>query len=131
LREVLEHLLVTYDWGEALVALNLVVKPLVDTLFTDTLGAVARERGDYVLQQMLGSLAEDCVWQRSWTQALMQLVLRDTPANQSVISGWIDNWRRRAATAIEPLAVSLGAPGGADSRGATARLDEHLRLCGL
>jgi toluene monooxygenase system protein E len=33
LRQFVERLLVTYDWGEAFVARNLVVKPMIDELF--------------------------------------------------------------------------------------------------
>ena len=46
LRELVERLLVAYDWGEAFVALNLVVKPMLDELFMTHAGAFAERSGD-------------------------------------------------------------------------------------
>ena len=41
LREVVEKLLITYDWAESFVGLNLVLKPLVDELFMKHLSGAA------------------------------------------------------------------------------------------
>ena len=53
LREVIERLLVTYDLGEALVALSLVVKPAIDELLVARLARCARLAGDDVLAKLL------------------------------------------------------------------------------
>jgi toluene monooxygenase system protein E len=45
LRQFVEQLLVTYDWGEAFVALNLVLKPLIDDLFLKRTSELALGRG--------------------------------------------------------------------------------------
>ena len=60
LREVIETLLVTWDWGEALVALQFVLKPAFDELFMTQFGRLARAAGDDVLGRMFFSLNEDC-----------------------------------------------------------------------
>ena len=52
LREVIETLLVTWDWGEALVALQFVLKPAFDELFMTQFGRLARAAGDDVLDRM-------------------------------------------------------------------------------
>jgi toluene monooxygenase system protein E len=43
LREVIEALLVTWDWGEALVALQFVLKPAFDELFMTQFGRLPRQ----------------------------------------------------------------------------------------
>ena len=46
LRLFVERLLVTYDWGEAFVALNLVLKPMIDNLFLKHTSDLALGPGD-------------------------------------------------------------------------------------
>jgi len=98
LRELVEQLLVTYDWGEALVALNLVVKPALDRLWLGRFGDRLALAGDEVTQKIFHSLAEDCAWHREWTAALLALV--DTP---DVITGWCGTWEPRVAAAVAAL----------------------------
>jgi toluene monooxygenase system protein E len=92
LRRVLEHLLCTYDFGEAAIALNLVVKPAFDRLFMFHFARHASERGDALLAQMLGSLARDCSWQRAWTGAFVRAALAEREDNQQPIVEWISRW---------------------------------------
>jgi toluene monooxygenase system protein E len=100
LREAVEKLLVAYDWGEAFTALNVVLKPMLDGLFMWHFGHLARQEGDYLLQQLLSSLHEDCQWHQQWSQALVQTVLQDTPANQRVFQHWVQRWYPVAARAV-------------------------------
>ena len=104
LRKVVERLLVTFDWGEALVALNLAVKPAFDELFMVDFGRLAAAYGDEVLQKLLVSLNEDCVWHRDWTRALLSVVLADDPGNRIVIQEWLGKWRPEVAAAVEGFA---------------------------
>jgi toluene monooxygenase system protein E len=100
LREIVEKLLVAYDWGEAFVGLNLVLKPLFDQLFMKLMGEVALRESDYLLGQILYSLHEDSIWQQRWTQALTRMAIEDTPANADVMQGWIDKWHGLALPAM-------------------------------
>src|SRR5579884_1773558 len=59
LREVVEKLLVTFDWGECFVALNLTLKPMLDELFMHHLSDLALREGDHLLGQIFYSLNED------------------------------------------------------------------------
>ncbi len=104
LRKVVERLLVTFDWGEALVALNLAVKPAFDELFMVHFGRLAAAYGDEVLQKLLVSLNEDCAWHRDWTRGLLRVVLADDPDNRAVIQGWLGKWRPEVAAAVEAFA---------------------------
>lgn len=113
LRQAVEKLLVTYDWGESFVALNLVLKPLVDELLMKHLGDLARQEGDYMLGQIFYSLNEDCQWHRQWSQALIKTAIEDTPRNREVIQGWVNKWYppvARAVQAFAPVFEEMPAP---------------------
>jgi toluene monooxygenase system protein E len=107
LRRVLETLLVTWDWAEAFVALDVCLKPALDELFLIELGAAARERGDFVLGQVLSSLDEDCQWQRRWTAALAGLALAARPENRQACADWTGAWVPQVAGAVQALAPLL------------------------
>jgi len=104
LREFVERLLVTYDWGQAFVALNLVLKPLIDELFLKYTSDLALGQNDHLLGQVLYSLNEDCQWHRQWSQALVQTAIEDTVSNRNVIQVWIDKWYPSALRAVDAFA---------------------------
>jgi toluene monooxygenase system protein E len=106
LRRLLEQLLVTYDWGEAFVALCLVVKPAIDELFLVRFARLAAGHSDDVLAKILGSLAEDGVWHRDWAGALAKVAIEHQADNAKVIQEWRARWAPRveeAAAALAPL----------------------------
>jgi toluene monooxygenase system protein E len=105
LRALIEQALVTYDWGEAFVALNLVIKPHFDRLVNEELaGALAAANGDPILRGIHFSLDEDARWHRAWADSLVEVAVDDTPANADIIQGWVDRWLPRTTTAVEALA---------------------------
>jgi toluene monooxygenase system protein E len=109
LRRLVEHLLVTYDWGESLVALNVVLKPRFDELFMVRFARAARDAGDTLLESLLGSLHADCQWHQAWTTALLDVLLASEAENRAVVSGWVEKWQPQAETALaalEPLLKS-------------------------
>ena len=103
LRELIERLLVAYDWGEAFVALACAVKPRFDALFGTHLAELARRAGDDVFANVMFSLGEDCRWHREWTRALLDVALADRPENRAVIEGWIARWAPLAVRAVASL----------------------------
>jgi len=106
LRALIEQLLVTYDWGEALVALGLVLKPEFDELFMVRFARAARAAGDDGMARLLCALHEDCRWHHAWANALVSALVAAEPANQPVVSRWIETWRprvRSALSALQPL----------------------------
>ena len=106
LREFVERALVTYDWGESLVATNAVLKPHLDRFINQVLaGALAAANGDPILQSIHFSLDEDARWHRQWTKAVLDVAIGDTETNASVISGWVDRWRPLATASIEAFAA--------------------------
>lgn len=117
LRELVERLLVTYDWGEALTALCLAVKPRFDDIFGPQLAEAARAAGDDALAHVLTSLDEDSRWHRAWSAALVRHALDDRPDNRAALEHWLAKW--------DPLAERALAPFG------TSSVTEHRQAAGL
>jgi toluene monooxygenase system protein E len=93
-----------YDCAEAFVALNLVLKPLMEELFMNHLCDLALREGDYLLGQVFYSLNEDCRWHREWTQALIRMVIEDNSHNSRTIQGWIEKGHPVAVPALQAFA---------------------------
>jgi toluene monooxygenase system protein E len=106
-RELIERLLVTYDWGEALVALNLVVKPAFDDLLVTRLGRCAQSCGDDVLAKLLFSVNEDCSWHGEWVRSLVVAATADRQENRAAIDSWTAKWQPMASKAMAALAPLL------------------------
>ena len=104
LRMAVEKLLICYDWGEAFVALNLVLKPLMDEVFMNQLSDLALREGDYLLGRILYSLNEDCRWHREWSQALTRMLLEDHSQNRGAIQAWIEKWHPVATRSLQAFA---------------------------
>lgn len=130
LREVIERLLVCYEWCEAFVALQLVVKPLFDGWLCGQLAALSLRRGDDVLGRMLGSLRDDQVWHRSWSGALVAQLLAEAPDNRAAIESMFERWQPRMLGALEGLAASIGAEV-VDAAAVRAEQRLFLERCGL
>ena len=102
LRELIEKALVTYDWGEAFVALNVVIKPHVDRLINQELaGAVAQANHDPILQAIHFSLDQDARWHRDWSRQLVQVAIDDSADNAERVGDHIDTWTPPARAAID------------------------------
>src|ERR1700722_14303756 len=104
LREVVEKLLIAYDWAESFVGLNLVLKPLVDELFMKYFSELALSEDDYLLGQIFYSLNEDCQWHRQWSESLVRMAIEDNVRNQETIQGWINRWHPLAVRAVHAFA---------------------------
>ncbi len=102
MRGLIERLLVTYDWGEAFVALSLCTKPAIDRFVMLDVGAIARDRGDYLMAELLGSLYEDCVWHGAWSAALLE-VASATPESRYAIAQYRARWMPEVEHAIRSL----------------------------
>jgi toluene monooxygenase system protein E len=85
-RRLIEELLVTYDFGEAVIALGLVVKPAFDTFFMRHGGRFAEAQRDPLLSRLFFSLDEDCRWHESVSDELVRLVLEGSPENVAFVT---------------------------------------------
>ncbi len=104
LRQVVEELLIAYDWGEAFTALNLVVKPMVDALVNEQLATLAAANGDQFLNQLLTEFNIDSKRSQDWSQALAAYCTDRDPQLHGVISGWLAKWQPKAKAAIDAIA---------------------------
>jgi toluene monooxygenase system protein E len=107
LREVVEKLLIAYDWAESFVGLNLVLKPLVDELFMKYVSDLALREDDYLLGQIFYSLNQDCQWHRQWSESLARMAIEDNVRNRDTIQGWINQWYPLAARALHTFVLLL------------------------
>jgi len=130
LREVIERLLVCYEWSEAFVALQLVVKPLFDELVCGQLAALSLRRGDDILGRMFGSLREDQLWHRRWSSALVAQLLASEPDNRPAIEAMIERWQPRMFGALDGLCALIGAED-VDAEAVRAEQQSLLERCGL
>jgi toluene monooxygenase system protein E len=127
-REAIEKLLVTYDWGEAFVASNLVFKPRFDALWTATLATLARRAGDDLFAQVLFSLGEDGRWHGEWSRALLRMALQDRPENAAVVSAWVARWTPLAQRAVSAFAGIVEAD---EAARIEALCDQQLATLGI
>lgn len=103
MRELIERLLVAYDWDEALVALATAVKPAFDELFMVALADRATAAGDTTLAQMLRSLHEDCRWHAQWSSALVAMLGAEDRGNEARMAEWRERWQPRVDAAVAPF----------------------------
>jgi toluene monooxygenase system protein E len=136
LRESVEKMLVTYDWGEAFVALNLIVKPLFDAVFNVQLAELARSNEDALLALMVADFELDSQRSRDWSVALVQYAVAQRPANTGLLKQWVDQWKPLAYQGMEGLVELFGqAPHPLEPRAVSATVraahDAFLARCGL
>jgi toluene monooxygenase system protein E len=136
LRRVVEELLVTYDWGEALVVLNGILKPIFERLWFEQLAGVAERQQDEVLEKILSSLRDDGQWHEAWFVSFSSVALQTEPANVPAIRQCVHKHRPRVAEAAQALlpafAGLLGDPGARAYvwRELDSALDAHLSKAG-
>jgi hypothetical protein len=92
-REAIERLLLAYDWDQAFVGLNLVVKPLLDELFLKAFAELAREHGDEVDALIAENLYLDAQRSRRWTVDACKALVEADAANVVVLRERLAQWR--------------------------------------
>ncbi|MDP3187828.1 toluene monooxygenase, partial [Limnobacter sp.] len=105
-RELMEKVLITWDWAEGLVALSLVAKPAIDEAILRKLGESARHNGDMLLGLLNDAQLMDAARHRRWATALIKMALENT-CNREVVQGWIAKWEPLADHAIEAYCAAL------------------------
>jgi toluene monooxygenase system protein E len=108
LRRLTEELLVTYDWAEALIGLNGVIKPIFDRLWFDQLALLAEMHDDETLEQTLKSMAEDARWHEAWFIQWSQLALSSDPHNVAAFTSTATRLGEQATEAARTLLAGLG-----------------------
>jgi|GEM_PF-2256580 len=137
LRQLVERLLVTYDWGEALIALNGVLKPIFDRLWFEHLVGVAERHHDEVLEKTLSSLGDDARWHEAWFSDFARLALAGDAGNALAAARVVGEQRPLATRAVQALLPAFdGLLGDEGERAYVWReldvaLEAHLERAGL
>jgi toluene monooxygenase system protein E len=106
-RELMEKVLVAWDWDESFVALNLVAKPAVEEAVLRMLGNAGRHNGDTLLGMLTDAQRLDAQRHRRWSAALVRMLI-ERPENQASIQSFIAKWQPLADAAIERYCGALG-----------------------
>ena len=136
MRELLEKLLVAYDWGEAFVGLSLVTKPVYDGLFNQQLVALARENGDELLALLANDFTLDEKRHEATAKALASYAIQQKPELRDLLKQWVEKWSPLAHRAAEGLSSCFGqAPHPLEPEKVVKAIDEYLQTfleeCGL
>jgi toluene monooxygenase system protein E len=103
LRELLEKLMVAYDWGEAFAALSLVVKPAYDALFNEQLAQLARANGDELLASLADDFRLDEARHQDTARAVVAYAVERSPELSGVLREWVAKWQSPTDAAIAGL----------------------------
>lgn len=101
LREVLERLLVEYDWGKSFVGTNLVLKPLFDELVLAEYSELFARNNSNLYAQVLENFYLDADRSREWSFSLADHLIDVDEENQEVMQEVINTWYPHAHHAIE------------------------------
>jgi toluene monooxygenase system protein E len=112
IREAVEHALVDYDWDRALVATQLVVKPVADLIFLEQLGQELAAAGDAMDALITESLWRDSERSRRWTAALLRFLTDADPGNLGTLQGYLREWAPRGHAMVVAGSDLLAQGGG-------------------
>ena len=107
-REVIERLLTTFDWGEALIVMNVVVKPAIDECYLRQLGNAARHNDDELLALLNDAQWLDSERSRRWTSALVRFCTDESAENGAAIARHVRTWVPMVDKAIAAYCGALG-----------------------
>ncbi|MFI7709007.1 toluene monooxygenase [Nonomuraea sp. NPDC049480] len=126
--ELIERTLVTWDFSEAVFALNVIVKPAVDAACLRHFGVYSREQGDSLTGLLADAQCIDSERSKRWTHALIQLATADNPHNADLLGMWAAKWTPLSDRAIDGFFAGL--PGGGRFA-AAAKAEAQLFRAGL
>lgn len=128
-RELMERLLVAWDWGEQFFALNIVAKPAIDAAYLRQLGACARQMGDTLTGLLADAQAIDSERCKRWSHALLRYALAAPGMdNRTVLESWAAKW---VPLGEQAMATFLGDLPGDDEYIAGAREETRLFRLGI
>jgi len=111
MRKTLERMLLVFDWDRALVATNLVLRPVLDALFLNELGMVMRKLGDELDALILDNLFRDSQRHDRWAIALAKFLVAEDGDNRTTLRRFAGEWSGPADEIIEASARLLAGPG--------------------
>lgn len=113
-RELMERLLATYDWGESLLALNLVAMPAIDVSLGQ-LKVSAESNSDGLTQFLVEAQLDDSARRTRWMKRFMEFVSAK-PDNVAFASSVVRRWMPSAREAVYCYGEALGKGKGAAAK---------------
>lgn len=107
-REVLERMLVAYDWGEALTAFGLNVKFTMEELLLLHLPNRMAKMGDDMQLHISRSFYSDAIRHRNQIAEIYRLALQREPTLKSVVIEYMDKWYSESYKALEGFKQTFG-----------------------
>jgi hypothetical protein len=92
MRRAIERLLVTFDWDDAFVGLNLVIKPLCDELTLRQFAIVARELSTDFDALLADNLFLDAQRSQRWSAALCRFITDADAGNRAQLAARLNKW---------------------------------------
>ena len=122
IRELVERLLVAYDWHDAFVGTQLVLKPVTDLLTLHEFANVARGQGDDLDALIADNLYRDSERSQRWTAACARFLINAGDGNRAALLETLAHWRPLGEASITGGADLLTPyAGGADAVAARVR----------
>ncbi len=113
-RELMEKALICYDWCEAFVAVNLILKPAIDEACLRQMSHTARRFDDTLFGFMADAQLVDSARSRRWSTTLVQFI-QQNEANQEILDKWVEKWVPLGDAAIDTYCAALpDSPSAAD-----------------
>jgi len=128
-RELVERALITWDWAEQFVAINLVAKPAVDAAVLRQLGRAARDIGDTLAAFLADAQLVDSDRSRIWSSALVSYATT-VAGNTETLRRWTSKWAPLGDRAIEAYCAGLE-NGAAAARAAKDEVHTYRQRLGL
>jgi phenol/toluene 2-monooxygenase (NADH) P1/A1 len=110
LRALTERLMVTWDWAEAMIAANLVLDQILYPLFFEEMTALAIENGAIGYAAFSQYFMEMAEYEKTYTTALVKMLLADCPENKEVIQSYVNKWLPEVIDALQPALEVFGIP---------------------
>jgi toluene monooxygenase system protein E len=105
-RELAEKALVVWDWAEATIVFDVILKPAVEAAVQRQLGEAANINGDTLLSLLSDAQLRDAERHQRQTKALIEFALSNEE-NGPLIQGWVDKWQPLADKAVDAYCAAL------------------------
>jgi toluene monooxygenase system protein E len=112
IRELVERLLIAYDWHDAFIGTQLVLKPVTDLLTLQEFAAAARAQGDDLDALIADNLFKDSERSQRWTAACTRFLINAGDGNRAALQETLARWRPLGEAAITGGAELLAPYGG-------------------
>jgi phenol hydroxylase P1 protein len=133
LRRLMENLLVRKDWFEVFIAQNLVLDGLLYPLvYENIVDKRLTAQGGAPVAMLTAFMTEWFAETAKWVDFSVKTAAAESPANQTLITGWATGWRDRAIAALTPIiSHAVGSDAGSLIAAVTDQFNARAAKLGL